>query len=177
MKLFGLLADIRETAFVVIDLKEATIRLSDGTGTPNTLDIKVGEGNLTYSESRNVEYILDRGNLSEVRLGDQVPLDVSFDLIWDYISSPSSGTIPSPEDALKQKNRASGWTSSDSDVCRPYALDVIVIFDPACATADTETITLPDFRYESIDHDLRAGTLSVSGKCNAVEATAVRTGP
>ena len=176
MKLFGLLADIRETAFVVIDLKETTIRLSDGTGTPLTLDIKIGEGNLTYSETRNLEYILDRGNLSEVRLGDQIPLDVSFDVIWDYISSPSSG-VTSPEDALKQRGLASSWVSSDTDVCRPYALDVIVIYNPACATADTETITLPDFRYESIDHDLRAGTLSVSGKCNAVEATAVRIGP
>ena len=107
-------------------------------------------------------------------MGDLIPLDGSFDVIWDYISS---GTALRPEDALKQRGLAASWVSSDSDLCRPYALDVIVIYNPACATADTETITLPDFRYESIDHDLRAGTLSVSGKCNAVEATAVRIGP
>ena len=36
---------------------------------PNSITIKIGEGNLTYSEKRPVEFKLDRGNLDTVREG------------------------------------------------------------------------------------------------------------
>ena len=66
--------------FAQIDLKKATVWLKDGATPQNTLEIKVGEGNLTYSEKVNREYTLNRGILDKVRDGDQTPMDVSFDL-------------------------------------------------------------------------------------------------
>jgi hypothetical protein len=141
-------------------------------GKVNTLTVKVGEGTLTYSEKRNIQYTLDRGVIDEVREGDQVPMDVKFDIVWDYIKGDGAGT-PSMEDALKKIGDASTWRSSDLDPCRPFCVDVIVEYIPQC-TGDTEEIVLPDFRYESLDHDLKAGTISCSGKCNATQATAVR---
>lgn len=177
MKLRGLLADVQESAFIVIDLKDATLKIKDGTTpTANEIEIKIGEGNLTYSENRNVEYILDRGLLDEVRLGDEVPMDVSFDVIWEYIkgSTDSAGIAPTVEDAMKQRGNASSWVSTDDDVCRPFCVDIVIEHVPSCATGDQEIITLPDFRYETIDHDLRAGQLSVTGRCNTVEASVVR---
>jgi len=177
MKLQGILGDIRETAFIVIDLKDAVLTIQDGT-TPTALSItvKIGEGNLTYTESRNVEYILDRGLLDEVRLGDEIPLDVNFDFVWEYISGNTTTTtnVPTVEDALKAQNNAAAWTSTDSDICRPFAVDLILTHTPACATADSETITFPDFRWDSLDHDLRAGTVACVGRSNATEATKVR---
>lgn len=136
------------------------------------ITIKVGDGTLTYSEKRNIEYTLDRGKLDEVREGDEVPMDVKFDLVWDYISGPASGT-PTVEDALKKKGLASTWTSSDTDACKPYALDIVITYVPAC-TGDQEEITLPDFRYEALDHDIKAGTISCTGKCNATKAVTLR---
>jgi len=78
------------------------------------------------------------------------------------------------EDALKNRNGASGWLSSDTDTCRPFALDLVVEYTPNCANAEVETITLPDYRYESLAHDLRAATIASSGQCNATEAVSVR---
>jgi hypothetical protein len=150
---------------MVIDLKNATIKLKDGGS--NEMTVKLGEGNLTYDEKRNIQYILDRGNLDEVRLGDQVPVDVKLDAVWEHLTSDTNITV---EDALKQRGLASDWVSSDADVCRPYAVDIEVTLAPPCGDTG-ETILLPDFRYESASHDMKGGTLSFSGKCNVVEAT------
>lgn len=140
----------------------------------NSITIKVGEGTVTYSEKRNMQYTLDRGKLDEVREGDEVPMDVKFDLIWDYIKGSSVAlSPPSPEDALKKIGLASTWISSDSDACKPYAVDLVITYVPPC-TGDQEEITLPDFRYESLDHDLKAGTISCSGKCNSKQALVLR---
>lgn len=165
-------------AFAQIDLKNATIKILDGgVGTAqNSITITVGEGNLTYTERKNIEYTLDRGVLDEVREGDQVPVDVNLDFVWEYITGGSAtGATPTVEDALKRKGPASAWVSTDSDQCRPYAVDIEVTYAPTpAACGDMEVITLPDFRYEELAHDLRAGTVSVTGRCNVVEATAVR---
>lgn len=176
-----LLGDAQETAFIVIDLKNTLIKLQDGTTpTANTLTIKIGEGNLTYDETRNMDYILDRGLLDEVREGDQAPVDVSFEFVWEYIKGdPSSvGAPPSVEDVLKNIGNAASWISSDSaNPCRPFAIDILVENVPNCgsgAAGDQEIITLPDFRYEGLSHDLSAGQISVTGKCNVVAASVVR---
>jgi hypothetical protein len=176
-----LLAKSWSTVFAQIDLKNALVKLRDGTpGTPVEITIKVGEGNLTYSEKRNMIYTLDRGVLDEVREGDQVPVDVAFGLIWEYITGGDyTGAVGTVEDFLKKRGLYAGNVSSDSDACRPYAVDVVVEYEPPCAPGSTnpkpnETIILADFRYESLDHDLRAATIACTGKCNVVQATSTR---
>lgn len=169
MKLKGLLSAVEIAVLAKVNLKDAYIKLSDGASTPNTLTIKVGEGNLTYSEKRTMEYSLDRGNLDDVREGDDVPMDVSFDLVWEYlIGSSSTGAVGSVEDFLKRQNAYSANESTDSDACRPYAVNIVVEYMPTpYDCGDKETITLPDFRYEELAHDLSAGTISCNGRCNA----------
>jgi len=159
-----------------IDLKQATVTIKDGAA--HTLEIRIGEGNLNYTETKNMEYKLNRGLLDEVREGDEAPIDVTFDFVWDYLRGPSSvsgsGGTPTIEDALKQVGAAAAWTSSDSDACRPYAVDLVILYTPDCSTGDQEEITLPDYRFESLAHDLSAGTVASSGKCNATNAIVVR---
>lgn len=174
-----LLAKPWSAVYVQIDLKQALIKLRDGTTpTPIEITIKVGEGNLTYSEKRNMQYTLDRGVLDEVREGDQVPVDVSFGLTWEYVTGgDATGAVGTVEDFLKRIGVYAGNVSSDTDACRPYAVDVIVEYEPDCAggaALPNETIVLADFRWESLDHDLRAGTISATGKCNVTQATATR---
>ena len=152
-----LLAPAWAPAFAQVDLKFCTITISNGGA--SDVEIKVGEGNLTYSEKRTIEYTLDRGTLDEVREGDEQPMDVSFDFTW----TEASGDI---EDALM--NKTGTQTSSDSDACRPYACDLVITYQPlpsSCGTGWTKT--LPDFRAEDLSFDLRAGQVSCSGKCNA----------
>ena len=140
-----------------------------------SVDIKVGDGTLSYTENRELEYQLDRGNLDTVRELDQVPVDVSIDLVWEFITA-SSGATPTIEDALKNRGEASGWTTSDTaNPCSPYAVDIQLEDVPQCTGEDIELITIPNFRWESIEHDADAGTLATTGRANVVEATVIRT--
>jgi hypothetical protein len=155
----GLLASVLDNAVVTV--------------LGNHVELKIGDGTLSWDERRNIEYQLDRGNLDTVREGDQVPLDLNVDMAYEYVTG--TGSVLNPEDALKRINAASAWVSTDSDTCAPYAVDVKVIYDPTCSGADsTETLIFNDFRYESISHDIKASTIRCSGKCNATRVTATR---
>jgi hypothetical protein len=138
------------------------------------LQIKIGEGNLTYDEKRNMEYQKDRGRLSTVREGDEDPIDVRLDVRWEWLSSAGSDTFPTPEEVLKNEGLASTWLTSASDPCEPYAVNIVIDYDPNCTGVDGERITLKDYRWESLNHDAKAGTLSTSGKCNVTRATKER---
>jgi len=163
------------SVYAQIDLKRAIVKIKDGSTPANEVEVKIGEGNLTYTEARNMEYTLDRGTLDEVREGDEVPVSVSMDFVWEYLKGQTGSGTPTIEDALKKRGEAASWTSTDSDQCRPYAVDIEVIYSPSpVACGDMEIILLQDFRYESLDHDLSGGTVAVSGQCNVTEATVTR---
>jgi len=83
MKIKGIMSEPVIPVFARISLKEAYLRLKDG-GAVEML-VKIGEGNITYSEKKNREYMLDRGSLDAVRDGDDVPVEVAFDFTWEYI--------------------------------------------------------------------------------------------
>lgn len=157
----------------LIDLRNVTVRLRGGT-LGEFLDIKIGEGNITYDEKRGIQYMRDRGHLDTVRLAHDDPIDVKLDCQWIHLTASSGDSVPTPEDVLKHRGLASSWTSSSSDPCEPYAVDIVLLDIPPCAGDDPEMIILPDFRYESIAHDPKAGTLSFSGKCNAIQASVSR---
>lgn len=162
----------------VIDLKKATIKIKDGGS--EEIEINVGDGNVTYTEKRNYEYLKNKGALDTVREGDEEPMDVKFEFRWEYLSgSTSTGNYPSIEEALKGTGAAKDWASTSDDACEPYCVDIEIAYDPtsgapANCTGDTETITLRMFRCESFEHDLRAGTVSCTGKCNVTDAEVVR---
>jgi hypothetical protein len=121
-----------------------------------------------------MEYKLDKGELDTVREGDDVPMDVKLDAVWEFLRA-SSGSTPTFEDAFKNRGEASGWTSADTDdPCAPYAVDIEIEYVPPCGGEDREFIVLPSFRYEQLDHNAKDATIAVSGKCNAREAVVSR---
>lgn len=141
----------------------------------HTLEINVGTGVLDYNEKKAFSYELNRGRLDTVLEGDEQPVEVSLAFVWDFISAVAGSGVPTPEDAFKHRGEASTWVSSATeDSCAPYAVDVEVEYIPPCAGIQREIITLPDFRYESLDHSSKDALISVKGKCNATEAGVVR---
>lgn len=156
-----------------ISLKKCAFKIKDGTSPVNSLTVHIGDGNITWTESRNIEYKLDRGVVDDVREGDDVPMDVNFTFTWIFLKS-DTGEPVTVEEALKQTGAASGWTSSDADTCRPYAVDLEITYDPACGVTKKEVITLPDYRWEKFDHDPKTGMVTCSGKCNATQALKAR---
>lgn len=157
-----------------IDIKDCELKFVAGDS--EELVIKVGEGNISWSEKVNREYMLDRGLLDAVRDGDEEPCEFSMDIAYVYYSGGvDSANDVSPDDFVKQIGGASAYTSTDSDLCNPYAIDIVLTHSPNPGTCgDIEILTWTDFRYESIDHDVRAGTISMSGKCNQTKPVATR---
>jgi len=137
------------------------------------IEIKVGDGNITYTEHRNYEYMLDRGDLDTVREGDEVPMDVKLDCTYEHITTGTSEDI-SPMDALKGTGEASGWVSSASDPCEPYAIDIEVEHIPPCGGAQKELTLFPDFRAETKEINFKEATISLTGKCNVIEPVVTR---
>lgn len=135
---------------------------------PQQLEIKIGDGNLTYTEHNEYEYLLDRGDLDTVREGNEVPMDVKIDCVYEHITTGTGEDI-SPLDALKQKGEAVEWVSSADDKCEPYAVDVEVEHNVPCGTTQDETTLFPDFRSESVEVNFKDATIAISGKCNATE--------
>lgn len=160
-----------------VSLKLCTLVIQDSGGS-NSITVTIGDGNFSWTENKEREYVLDRGNIDEIRDGDDAPVEVSFDARWEYITGVSvasgSSATPTISDALKQEGAAGAWVSTDADTCRPYCVDLILTYSPYCNTGDKETITFEDFRYESLAFDTDAGRISVSGKCNILTPTSVR---
>jgi hypothetical protein len=158
----------------VFDLKKATIKIKDGTTpTPNSLTIKMGEGNMTISEKFPYEYLKNRGKLDSVRDGDEEPMDVSFEGRWEFLKADTGQTV-SIRDVFTNSGEAESWVTTDADTCAPFATDLEITFDPPCEADKSEVITLPDFRPDSLDYDAKAGTISVKGRCNATRMTISR---
>ena len=176
---FKFVPTIVELVYSQFDLKDATLKIGDKDA-DNIIQVKLGEGNLTFTERQNVEYTLDGGNLDEVRLGDQVPVEVRLDAVWDFYTGPGSqstitGSLTNPTiaDAIKGTDGASTWTSTDDDACRPYCVDIYLSYNADCA-AGVESMILADFRWEQLDFDASAGTISVSGRCNITTIASTR---
>lgn len=141
---------------------------------PRSLQMKIYEGTVNYDEKVNRVYVMDRGLLSEVRNGDEVPMDVKFSAIWDFVQASSGSGTPTVEDVLKNRGEAAAWVTTDEDTCRPYCIDVEITYDPLCSPTKREVITLPYFRYEDDGRGLKDGSLAISGKCNVTQATSTR---
>ena len=141
---------------------------------PQQIDIKVGDGNVTYTENNEYDYDLDRGLLDTVRAGDEVPMDVSLDFVYEYITTYTGETV-SPMDVLKKIGGASEWRSASSDPCEPYAIDIEVVHTPICTTQALETTIFSDFRADSREVDMGEASVAVSGRCNVTQPTVTRT--
>jgi hypothetical protein len=138
------------------------------------LQIRVGDGTLTWSEKKPREYKKDRGILYEVRNADEEPMDVTMQFMYEVLRA-SSGQPPTPSDVLKRRGAASTWLSTAADQCSPYCVNIRLDHSPAgCSSFEVERVVLPFFYYESMDHNPKEGMINVQGKCNAVEAIVTR---
>jgi hypothetical protein len=140
---------------------------------PQVLTIKIGEGDIKFTEKKQYQYVLDRGNLDTVREQDQQPMEVNIDCQYQFITTGTGETI-SPVDALKNEGAASEWVTSSADPCEPYAIDVRLVHTPPCNGTEIETVLFPDFRRDSVAYDPKAATITIAGKCNAMEPTVTR---
>lgn len=140
---------------------------------PQQIEVKIGDGNLTYTEHRTYDYMLDRGNLDTVREGNEVPLDVKLECTYEHITTGTS-EIVTPMDAIKGAGGAAEWVSSSVDKCEPYAVDLEVEHQQPCGSVQNELTLFPDFRPETKEVNFKDANISLTGKCNVIEPTVTR---
>ena len=167
--------DLTNQGQTTIDGSSLTASIGNKTLTfsPQQLDIKIGDGDLKYTENDDFKYDLDRGNLDTVRQGDEKPMDVSLSFVYEHITT-GTGEAVAPMDALKRRGGAAEWVSSATDKCEPYAVDLSVIHTPPCGTAQIETTLFPDFRSDKREPSLKDSLIQITGRCNAVEPVVSR---
>ena len=140
---------------------------------PQRITIKIGDGDLSWTESREILYDLDRDLLDTVRLGEEQPVEVDLAFIFEYVTTQSGQAI-TPTDALKRTGEASEWVSSASDLCEPYAVDIYAVHCVPCGTDEDQDFLFQDFRYESLEYSVQDAAISVSGRCNVSDVTSTR---
>lgn len=140
---------------------------------PQQLEIKIGEGDMSWSETREMIYDLDRDRLDTVREGQDQPLEVDLNFTFEYVTT-QSGKPVTPIDALKKIGEASEWVSSSADLCEPYAVDLYVVHCIPCGTDHSQDFLLSDFRWENLDYSIQDAAIAVTGRCNVTEITTTR---
>lgn len=168
---------VEETNHGTVEITSVSLVTSTGnavlTFMPQQIEVKIGDGDISWTESREFNYDLDRGRLDTVRQGDEQPVSVDLQFVYEYVTAQSGRPI-TPVDALKRIGEATEWVSSDPDQCAPFAVNIVVIHCVPCGTDYKEKITFPDFRWESLEFSIDDAAISVSGQCNTTEAIAER---
>lgn len=160
----------------LIDLKHTRFYIRDRA--TNWIELRVGEGDLTYTAARNIETDKNRGGLSRVREGEKEPVKVNFQFNWTYLRG-NSGDPPSIEDVLYHENEAADWVSAATDLVdgltdlnAPFSVHIQIVFTQTCIASDGTTfntgeqIVLPEFNFQELSHSIKDATVSCSGICN-----------
>lgn len=140
---------------------------------PQRITVKIGDGDLSWTESREFIYDLDRDLLDTVREGQEQPVEVEMAFIFDYVTTESGQSI-TPVDALKRIGEATEWVSSSSDLCEPYAVDIYVLHCVPCGTDEDQDFLFQDFRWESLEYSIQDASIAVSGRCNVSNVVTTR---
>lgn len=159
----------------VLDLKDATIYIRDRQ--LNWVEVVVGEGNLTYSEKRNIELDKDRGHMARTREGEEEPVEVSFQFLWELLKS-SGSEDPTIEECIK--GEATDWVSTASnpvtgalDTKAPFSVHIQIVWQ-INNCSKIEQYLFADFNYTELAGDMKNATIDCKGICNHVQKATER---
>lgn len=140
---------------------------------PQTVELKIGEGNVEYSETQEAIVDTDRGLLDGMRAGTDQPLTWSASFVYNWMRA-SSGDPITVYEALKQKGDASTWVNSSVDKCEPYQFDFYMIDTPPCGSEEVEITIFRYSRVTSINPSVEAASVSLDATSKSTEPEIVR---
>ncbi|RTL31272.1 MAG: hypothetical protein EKK55_01090 [Rhodocyclaceae bacterium] len=117
--------------------QHGTITISDGTGTPKTLQIPISPGDLQFSASPNPgQVVMNRDVLSHFTIAPQTPVTGRLSIKFtEWKGKGLSGANPSVYDAMTKTGNASSWVSTST--CGPYTTDMTFAIANPCSGAGT----------------------------------------
>ena len=135
---------------------------------PRKIEVKVGEGDISHSKTKDPQIDLDRGDLDGARRGNQQAMTVDFSFVYDWLAS-STTDVPTVDEVLEQEGEAADWTNAAADTCEPYQVTLKVIDAPSCGSELAEILIFPYFLPTSINASVEAAAVTVSGICVATK--------
>lgn len=158
------------------NLRNGSITIKDGSGTPKTLVIPIEEGDLHFVVKDNAPLIRNRGALSGYGTPMEEPVEIDFSALFEeWTGKSTTGASPSPADVMRQKGLASAWVSTST--CGPYTVTLVFTIANPCQSGDqAETLTFTKVRIDEIDFKEapEANKLSFKGRALMTTPTAAR---
>lgn len=134
----------------VRNMRDGILKIQDGTnGTPNEITVLYADGDLKWTITRNVQQIMDRGSLGQLKKGNDEPVTGSFTKKYDQVIARSSDANPSVYEAITGSGSAASWAST-SNYCGVYTCRLIFEIYDSCR-GETEKITFEKCHFGKID--------------------------
>jgi len=149
---------------IVKNANDGTLKIIDGAGSPASVTVSFINGDLSITEpgyeGKEPIMVYDRGAITQVIDGNDVPIDWSFSAKLVTITDSSTPTI---RDAFKKAGGAAAWTSTSAKGKHTLDLEWTLT---AKSDGSDEVITINDCFAESIEvaEGDEFDTVSVSGK-------------
>ena len=160
---------------VTKNLRDGLIKLQDNAAANETTLI-LDSGDLNYTENPNpVINVLDRGDLSHMRQGDEVPVTLSFSVKFTELISQGSTPVTLRE-ALLLVEGASAWTSSNDDGGDVSTIDIEFLILSPTSGEQNELLTFTKVHgsLEFAEGD-EFNTLSFEGEAFITSPTIAKT--
>jgi len=135
---------------------------------PQRVEMKVGEGDVEFTENQEAIIDTDRGLLDGMRSGTEQAMTISSSFVYDWLRA-SSGDPITVYEALKRKGDAAGWHNAALDPCEPYQVDMFIIDRPDCGSEEAEIMFFRRMRTTSISASVAGASVSLEGTCMVVE--------
>lgn len=129
---------------------------------PQTVEVKMGTGNLSWTENNPTIVDTDRGILDGVREDDEQPMDVNLVGTYQFLRS-SSGQPITVYEALTRTGNAAGWFNAAADPCEPYQVTLRVVHQPPCGSSQAEVCKFPYFIANTREMSIEDATVSIVG--------------
>ena len=134
---------------VTKNLRDSTIVMNDNVA--ETITLAIEEGDLAYTEADGVVRVLDRGDLSHMRQGDEAAVEGSMSMKYVEFIKQTGAVNPTAYEALSQTGGAAAWVSTNADGGDVYTLEMVVTIVSPTTGEDDETITFAFLHAENIE--------------------------
>jgi len=152
------------------NLRDGELMLRDASDPVNYVILALDEGDLAFTQTRpqgaNAIHVLDRGDLSHMRQGDEAAVALTFTVKYVEAVKQTGGTICTAYEAVNRIGCAAAWASTNNDGGDVYTLDgFFFITAPAGSGEESEEIIFRrlhgDFNFSEADE---YNTLSFDGR-------------
>lgn len=136
----------------VKNLRDAILRIQDGSATPNEIQVSFSDGDLKFSIKDEMKTILDRGALAEMKRGPEAPIEGSFSRKFEELSQQIYATAPTFYEVITRTGGAAHWTSTNT-ATGVYSLRLIFDIYEEVPGRQHERITFEKVHFNKFDFE------------------------